>query len=108
MSDKFSVTFKKHPQETGLAGIGHPNPLVDIKINKKVVGLIVGPSWKTPDNLWRVRFTVKKDHPDENPNCDWKWMQLKIKFETEADARTWAKENFKGISEKYTLHYLED
>ena len=29
------LTFKKHPRETGLAAVGNPHAMVDIKHNKK-------------------------------------------------------------------------
>jgi hypothetical protein len=28
-----------------------------------------------------------------NPNCDWRWIRIKKRFDTEADARTWINDN---------------
>lgn len=87
-------TFKKEPRETGLASIGSPEPSTVIKLDKKPVGLIASPNWRTQDNLWRVRLTVKREMKD---NCDWEWVTLKAKFEDEPKARIYLNENFDRI-----------
>lgn len=37
------VTFKKEPRETGLGAVGHPHQCVNIKVDKRVVGMIDAP-----------------------------------------------------------------
>lgn len=54
-------TFKKQPRETGLAGVAHPYPNTDIKAGSKVVGEIVAPTWRTPDNKWHITLSVKDE-----------------------------------------------
>ena len=102
------VTFKKHAQMTGLAGIGYSHPNVDIKINKKIIGEIVGPTWQTPDGKWGISFCVMKKEPDDNPNCDWKNISLKARLDSEEDARKFVEEYIDQISERYTFYYQED
>ncbi len=103
-------TFKKEPRVSGLAAIGNPNPDTQIKLNKKECGRIVGPVWSSTDKMWTIRFTVKKTVPDDNPNCDWKWVQFKKKFETEPEAREYITQNAEKIlnESSLTLHYFED
>lgn len=67
--NKEKFTFKKEPRETGLAGVGNPNPDTRIKHNKKVVGCITGPNWMSKDNKWTVRFQV--DEKEEGKG--WRW-----------------------------------
>ena len=104
MAKKF--TFKKQPRETGLAAVGNPHPDTDIKHNKMLVGTISAPHWQSPDNLWRIRFMVAEEGGD-NPNCDWKWIQLKKKFDSEPEAREFLKERAEQILEHYDLHHQE-
>lgn len=101
MANKF--TFKKQPRETGLAGVGNPHPDTYIKHNKKVVGCISSPNWRTPDNKWRIRLTVK----DENDHCDWKWISLKKTFDTEPEAREFLNKHIDALLAK-NLHYDEE
>ena len=108
MKQKFNISFKRQAKITGLAGVGYPNQSVDIKVNKKEVGIISAPNWQTKDNNWRVRLTVKKQESDDNPNRDWKWVSVKKTFENEESARQWVKDNLKTLSMKYELHYFED
>ena len=102
------VTFKKHARITGLAGIGYSHPNVDIKINKKIIGEIVGPTWQTPDGKWGIMFCVMKKEPDDNPNCEWKNIILKARLNNEQDARKFVEEYINQISDRYTFHYRED
>ena len=107
MAKKQKFTFKKQPRETGLASVGNPHPDTDIKHNKKLVGYISSPNWSSPDNKWRIRLTVKKSEPDDNPNCDWKWIVLKKTFDTEPEAREFLNANVVEILDK-NLHHDED
>lgn len=85
-------TFKKEPKMTGLASIGH-NPGTFIKYGGRVVGFISAPQWSSKDNLCRIRFSVLKSdlNEDGNPNCKWKWIQLKATFESDGEARDFLK-----------------
>lgn len=80
------ITFKRHPRETGLRAVADPHRDVDIKVDKKVCGVIGAPSWQ--NNTWRVRImVVKKDiMEDGNENCDWRWISCGS-FVTETAAR---------------------
>lgn len=98
MAKKEKFTFKKEPRETGLRSVGYPNPNTVIKHNKKVVGMIYGPSWQTKDHKWHVDLTVIKKEKDDNPNCDCKRVSLirislKRAFNSEPEARIWLNEN---------------
>jgi hypothetical protein len=100
--EKFSISFKRLPRETGLAAVGHPNQSVDIKVNGKECGWIVAPNWQTEDNKWKVGIKVING---ENLNCSWKWIYFKARFETESEARAWVKDNLKRFDEKYKLYF---
>ena len=105
---KIKLSFKKDKKPTGLYSVGHPYPETYIKIGGKEVGYISPPSWETDSHIWKVRIAVKKDKPDNNPNCDWRWAIMGKKFDTESDARIWIKDMIVEISEIYKLHYFED
>lgn len=98
-----NFTFKKEPRETGLAAVGAGDPDTIIKLEKKQVGYISGPNWRSTDQLWRVRLTKV----DEKESCGWKWVTLAKKFDTEPEARAYLKENFDRIC-AIGLHKLED
>ena len=105
---KISITFKRQSKDTGLAGVCNPDPDVDIKLNKKVFGHIVAPNWRTKDNKWGICIAIIKTEPDNNLNCNWKNIILKIRFDTEDDARQWMVNNIEKILEKFQLHFFED
>ena len=93
-------TFKKEKRETGLAGVGNPNPDTQIKLDKKQVGIIVGPNWNTEDHKWRVRFAVK----DEN---NFTWKTLKMRFDDEPSARIFVNQHIEALL-NWNLHSFED
>jgi hypothetical protein len=101
------VTFKREPKETGLSAVANPRPSVNIKIDGDVVGIIEAPNWLSKDYVWTVRFMVIKTKPDNNPNCDWKWIKLKKTFEKEEDAREFVLKNITAVASKYTFKCLE-
>lgn len=105
MADKF--TFKKQKRETGLSGVGYPNPNTDIKFNKKVCGTICAPNWQTEDHKWRIRLAVMKPE-GMSENCDWKWISFKARFDTEQQAREWLQQNVDSLLKKYQFHDLGD
>lgn len=96
-----AFTFKKEPKETGLAAVGNPNSDTQIKLKKKQVGYIAGPSWNSKDSLWHVRFAVSEGK-------SFKWVKLKAAFETEPAARAYLTEHFERITKSFALHPLED
>ena len=95
------ITFKRHRRETGLAGIGHPHPNVDIKVDGKVVGQIAGPCWSSEDNLWVVSVMVEN-------GGGWDWRKFKSRYIDEASARAAVTLNLSKIAERYILHHDED
>lgn len=102
MTQRF--TFKRRPIETGLAGVGRSRHDVDIKLNKKVVGIIYAPTWQTEDGLYRISLTVK----DETGKCPWRWVRLKARFPDEESARDWLNAAFQKIQELYQLVCADD
>jgi len=104
---KTKLSFKKEPKETGLYSVAHPYQNVKIKIDKKYVGLIIAPDWQIRD-VWIAGFAIKKEKPDDNPNCDWKWYYFSKKFTSEEDAREFVKEIIDDFVTKHTLHFFED
>jgi hypothetical protein len=97
---KNHFTFKRQKSETGLRGVGYPNPDTTIKHNRLVVGYINGPTWQTSDNKWSVSLTRK----DSEAHCHWKWVKLKFRFDTEPEARTWLKEHAEQLID-LNLHH---
>lgn len=94
---KIKLSFKKEKPETGLASIGNPYPATQVKIDKKVVGMIYPPTWRSKDNLWHVRFSVKN-------NDNFHWITLKKRFDSEPEAREFIKTHIEAIVATYTLH----
>jgi hypothetical protein len=107
---KIKLSFKKDPNPTGLSSVGNPHPNTNIKINKKVVGTIYGPTWRSEKHTWKICLSIEKNYimEDGNPNCTWKNVVLKVDFETEKDARIWLKENIDRLNNKYKFHFLEE
>lgn len=93
-------TFKKRSKETGLRGVGHPYPNVDIKLNKQCVGWISSPSWQTEDRKWTIWVRVINNR---NPNCEWRNTSFKIRFETEELAREWVNNGLEAALVKNNL-----
>ncbi len=101
-----TFTFKKGPTPTGLSAVAHPYSDTDIKLRGKIVGMIGSPSHMAGRPHWDVRLMVKKHATPDSP-CDWKWVFLKGKHETEADARQWVKEKTAAILEQFDLAEME-
>jgi hypothetical protein len=102
------VTFKKESRATGLAGVGHPYPNILIKVDGKVVGYISSPWWQSKDDLWHIHFSVLKTSPEDNPNCDWKWIHIKHATETEPEARQHVLENIEQWATLVTFHQIRE
>ena len=75
------------------------SPFHYIKVDGVEVGVIV-------HNTWRIRLMVKKEdiNEDGNPNCHWKWIQLKKENSTLDEAKNFVKNSMSIISEKYKFH----
>ena len=86
---------------TGLMGVGYPYQSVDIKYNKKVCGHIAAPNHSTEDNKWGISFQIVKTPQntpnDTSPNCPWKWVRVKTRFDNEQAARDWINANVEMI-----------
>ena len=102
---KVKLSFKKGGRNTGLYAIGTPYNSTEIKINKKIVGQILPPSWNSNNKGWQVMLMiVKKDiMEDGNKNCVWRYITFKKEFEKEELARIWLKDNIDGIMEKWNI-----
>ena len=92
---KASVTFKKVPKSSGLAGVCEGSR-VDIKINKQVIGYMTRGGWKAKDYLWHIHFQIKS----KDSKCGWKYVSLRETFDDEEAARTKCKEYFPTIIDK--------
>lgn len=104
------LSFKKQAPMTGRAAVGHPYPDTDIKSDGKVVGHIAAPNWQTKGNEWSVWFQILKDerNDDGNDNCPWMNVRMKLRHDSEQDAREWIKNRWVQINERYTLYSTED
>lgn len=100
-------TFKKQPKETGLRSIASPDPVVDIKLNKKVIGFISPPYWSSERHKWSIYFRIKKEVTNES-RCPWRNAKLKVEFDTEDEARTYITTNWESLSSKLELVPEED
>ena len=89
---KVSVTFKKIPKSAGLAGVCESS-LVDIKINKQIIGYMTRGGWQAKDYLWHIHFQIKS----KDSKCGWKNVSLREAFKEEAEARAKCKEYFPTI-----------
>ncbi len=99
------LTFKKHPKETGLAGVGRPYRSVDIKHNKQIIGTIHAPNYSTPDNKWSIMIAVLVPSSE---NCPWSWSRCPRHFNNEQEARIGASEYVDQIIKSgLKLHYFD-
>ena len=88
-------TFKKHPKEKGLAHVAHPYPVIDIKLDKKIIGTIYPPNWDSADRVWKVSVR-KKVVPTPADPCAWKNITFKARFLSEDKAREWVESNLES------------
>jgi len=95
-------TFKTE-KATGRYGSFFPDNHY-IKLKRKQVGTI------SDKNGHPIRLMVIKDDitEDGNPNCNWKWIQLKARFTSVEDAKTFLNDNFEGINQTWNLYMAED
>jgi len=74
----------------------------DIKIKRKICGSI-----NESTNGWKISIMVKGS-PKHNPNCNWRHIIFKKRFETEKEARDFLNsEVCHSALEKYEIHFLE-
>jgi len=104
--------FKKDKKETGLSSVGYPYPKTRIKHNKKDVGYIDPPTWRTKSNEWKIYLAIIKQDilEDGNPNCEWRWVSLKKRFKTEPEARLFIKSHLAEILTRNNIelyHFIE-
>lgn len=99
-----TLSFKRHPREKGLAAIGNQHPWVDIKLNKKVIGLIKPPTAFSQHKGFKVMLRVT-----ESANaCGWKWVTLKYEGENEAATRSFLQQETEALLSKFDLSPVED
>jgi len=74
-----------------------------IKFKKRKCGQII-------DNTWNIKLTVIKEDimEDGNPNCKWKWITLKKKFESLQEAKDFLNTYIEEIMKKFNLYFFED
>lgn len=72
-----------------------------IKLNKIKIGNI---SSLEPFFI-RLKIIKKDIMEDGNPNCEWKWIKLAIKFNSLSDAKEWMQINFKKITTKFNFNF---
>lgn len=100
-------TFRKGEKPTGLGSIGNPYPFTDIKLDRKQVGNIVPPNWRTADNKWAITLRVTAPDLPAEANRSWKNVTLKARFDSEPDARSFIIRNAEKIIAK-GLYLLDD
>lgn len=120
MAEKFKLSFKKGPRNTGLAAIATPRFPSDIKCNRRKVGNIIAPS-RFGGDYWVTQIAVMKDPAFvtvESP-CPWKWIGIKNmvegnplyntnRFDTEEEARAAIERMWDKVTAHYKLNYFED
>jgi len=98
LEDEMGITFKKQKKETGLRSVGYPYAAIDIKRDKKVIGMIDPPTWRKDG--WHVRLAVRNEP-------GWGWLTLGKICGSEEEARELAKKAIPELASTYTFHELE-
>ena len=74
----------------------------------KLGGLEVGAIDQQKDSYkYKISFAIKKERTIKEP-APFKWISLKVRFETEKEARVFIKRHEIEIQEKYDLYQFED
>lgn len=102
------LSFKKNPRETGLAGVANHTPSTQIKADKYEMGTIDPPNYRRfgpEEPNWTIRIQVMKNESEitKEPNCPWKWVTFKARFETEELAREWLKVKWEVINKQFQI-----
>ena len=115
---KRKFSFKKDVP-TGKWGHLEPHNNYTIKLDGKEVGSIsevrlrndfFGKFNKEDDGKFLVMFMVNKKDPmeDKNPNCLWRWVTFKNRFENSEEAKQFILDNAEGILKQFNVHCMED
>ena len=84
------------------------SPVHNIKYDKKVCGHLTGDNLTSDENVKIKLAVVKKDiNEDNNPNCSWKWIQIKETFATLQEAKDWLNENRERIFSQFDLYLFD-
>lgn len=94
-------TFKRND-----GGAWH-NDTHTIKYKRKPCGIIY--EIEPFGGKCEVRLQVIKDdiNEDGNPNCEWKWIRFKKKFDSVQEAKDSLNANIEGIMEKFNLYFQD-
>ncbi len=96
---KIKFTFKTKRPEAGLRGVG-TNPLIEIKLNKKIVGHIRPVQWDTKEiEIWLAI---------ENDNGKWNNRKLKFIPKTTDEAKEYLNNHTEWILNNSKLHAEND
>ncbi len=101
---KNNLSFKINSPTGPYASFNHA--WVDIKQNKKVIGSINYAKYLNPKPEDVEGFQIGlmiKGSPKNNPNCPWRWIHFKRKFDKIDEAKQWVKENWEKICNTYEL-----
>ena len=103
---KFSIRTKK---PTGKWGWTQHSTISIIYNKKKVGALYLLTEAGTNIHKFQISLVVlKKDiMEDNNPNCVWRWVRLKGRYETEAEACQFLNDNKEQLFESMTLWPLD-
>lgn len=95
-------TFKLEKSPGGLAAMGW-NASAYIKWGGQTCGMISAPHhlYSKGDYTYKVRLMVADGD-------SWRWVQLKNRFQDMSTAKSWVKEKWPAIAEKFSLHFLPD
>jgi hypothetical protein len=87
----------------------------NVKLRGKVVGSIsevrtIGPNTREDEGKFILRFMVTKKDPmeDKNPNCAWKSVTLKRRFDSAEEAKQFILDNAERLLQQFDLHCLEN
>jgi hypothetical protein len=101
-----ALTFRRHQRATGLARLTEPYPAVDIKMGRRVVGLMNPPNPATGQKKWTISIMVREEPSRENPQ-PFRWKQLAGRWLTEAEARGWMEQHFTSLRANYDVYALD-
>lgn len=99
------ITFKRQPKSKGLSAVTTPYPDVDIKYNKRTIGMIIAPGWAA-SGKWKIQLALNKQ-PVSGDLRGWEWLNIKQSFKSEEECREYIKLNEAKILE-LDLHQLSE
>jgi hypothetical protein len=110
-------SFKKN-RSSGKWGHLEPQNNYTIKLGGKEVGTISEIRVRhdlfkrydlEDDGKFNVMFTINKKDPmeDNNPNCSWRWVTLKAKFDNSEAAKEFVVNNAPAILKQFDLCCIE-